>query len=30
MEKSLMGLRDNICISYLDDIIVFSKTFNEQ
>ena len=29
MEGCLDELRDNICIPYLDDIIVFSKTFEE-
>lgn len=29
MENCLDGLRDNICIPYLDDIIVFSKSFEE-
>ena len=30
MEHCLDGLRDDMCIPYIDDIIVFSQTFEDQ
>ncbi len=30
MEESLEGIRDKICIPYLDDILVFTESFDEQ
>ena len=30
MEQCLDGLRDDICIPYIDDIIVFSQAFEDR
>lgn len=30
MEESLEGIRDKICIPYLDDILVFTESLDEQ
>ena len=30
INESLVGLRDIICIAYLDDILIYGKTFEEQ